>query len=208
MLDRHLHLPFEVVCITGEPEGIDPRVRIVAPPAPLPGAIRCRRRMWQFAAARWAEFGARVLAIDLDVVIVDDLTPIVMRSEPIVCWRVGYANVFSGSFILYDVGALDGAWRAYAADPEGYPAQTSEKLASDQAMLNHYIRTARTPITEWTERDGIRTYFGAGYERLAHHGVGPTTQILPPGTRVVVLGSKDKGAMDAARLPWINEHWR
>lgn len=207
MLERHLRLPHELICVTNESDGIDERVRIVAPPAPLPGDLRCRRRMWQWSADRIDDFGAhRMLAIDLDVVLVDDITPLVARHEPIVAWRVGYAGVFSGSFLLANVGALDGAWRLYRDDPEGFPRRCGEARASDQAMLNAWLRGRK--VAAWTEADGLVTWFGKGYERLERHGMGPGRPDLPAGARVVVLGSADKAVMDEGRYDWVRRHWR
>lgn len=206
MLGRRLRIPFVLWCLTDDPKGIDERVRTVPLPDEFAGAFRCRRRIWQYAAERRELFGPRILAIDLDVVIVDDITALVDRPEPIVCWRVGYAGVYSGSFVLFDAGALDGLYQAYRADPDGYPAKTGERNASDQAMLNLYLSGRSVP--HWTEADGFVSYFGAGYDRLEHCGVGPNRQTLPDGARIVVLGSADKAAMDAGAAPWIREHWQ
>lgn len=207
MLARHVRIPHELVCVTDEPDGIDPAVRIVKSPPQLPGAIRCRRRMWQYAAERRHDLGARILAIDLDVVAVNDLTRIVSRTEPVVLWRVGYAGVYSGSFQLFDAGALDGAWRAYARDPIGFPKLAREQNASDQAMLNFWLR-GKPAVAEWTERDGFVTWFGEGYEKLEHRGMGPNRTTLPHGARIVVMGSADKHVLDDARHPFVREHWR
>lgn len=204
MLRRHLHLPHRLFCITDDGRGLSDDITVVPMP-PVADAFRCRRRMWQFASERRALFGPRMLCMDLDVVIVDDITPLVDREEPLVMWKVGYAKVYSGSFILMDTGALDGAWRAYQADPAGYLRKTGLVNASDQAMLNHYLRGRKVP--HWTDGDGIVTFFGRGYEQFAHLGAGPETQTLPKGARLVVLGSEDVEHLEAARLPWIREHW-
>lgn len=207
MLVRNLHLQHELVCITDDAVGIDPAVRIVSPPALLDGSIRCRRRMWQYAAERRHDLGERILAIDLDVVILRDITPIVDRPEPVVCWRVGYANVVSGSFLLYDAGALDAAWQSYAADPVGFPMRTGERNASDQAMINLYLRGKA--IAEWKERDGFVTWFGGEkYKDMQRLGMGPDHPNPPPHARIVVMGSADKDVMDSGRYPWVKEHWR
>ena len=209
MLDRHIRIPFQLWCVTDDLSGIHSRVRVVPLPMEFDGTLRCRRRIWQFAADRRALFGPRILAIDLDVVITDDLTPIVERTEPVCCWRVKYANVYSGSFVMFDAGALDGLYQAYRADPEGYPRKSGERNASDQAMLNYYLRQPGAPaVAEWTEADGFVTYFGDGYKRLEHHGIGPHNPKLPKGARIVVLGSADKAVMDRGAFPWIRDHWR
>lgn len=206
MLARHLHLPHQLVCITDDPVGIDSRIVVLHMPSAFADSVRCRRRMQMYRK----EFAPtpRILAIDLDVVIVADITPIVDRPEAIVGWKVGHAGVYSGSFVLFDAGALDGAWRAFAADPDGYPAVAAPKgVGSDQAMLNHYL-SSQPPIGEWTEADGFVTYYGRGYAKLEHLGVGPHRPDLPAGARIVVLGSADLDALEDPRYPWAIEHWR
>lgn len=206
MLARNLRLSHRLLCITDDTHGIDERVECIPLPAEFAGTFRCRRRMWQYSRERAVLFGPRALLVDLDMVIVDDITPVVDRPEPIVMLRIGYANVLSGSFILCDTGALHGAYAAYKADPIGFPASTGLKNASDQAMLNQYLR-GRT-VAEWKERDGFAVYFGRGYESLAHHGVSETRPTLPKGTRVVVLGSDDKAVLDEGRFEFVRAHWQ
>lgn len=209
-LERHLHVEHELVCVTDDPTGIDPRVRIVPMATTFAHTPRCRRRMQQFSRAFADQIGATdILGIDLDVVIIDDLTPIVTKfaQAPVVGWKVGHAGVYSGSFLLFKAGALDGAWQAFAADPEGYPRRVQPRgVPSDQAMVNAWLST-QPPIPFWTEADGFVSYYGAGYERLEHLGVGPRRQELPAGARIVVLGSADKAVMDTGAYPWIREHW-
>lgn len=205
MLARNLRLPHRLICLTDDPAGIDPRVECHPLPTEFAGSFRCRRRMWQWSRDRMSLFGPRFLAIDLDLVITDDITHLVDRPEPIVMLRIGYANVLSGSFILSDTGALHGAYEAFASDPAGFLAKTGLQNASDQAMLNLYLRGK--PVAEWKERDGFVVFFGRGYERFAHLGVGYNKPTLPKGARVVVLGSDDLDALTDPRFEW-RSHWR
>lgn len=204
MLARHLHREHEFIVVTDSPALVPAGIRTERI-TQWQDTPRCRRRVKQYDRAFAATLGTRILSIDLDVVIVDDITPLVDRREPIVCWRVGYAGVYSGSFVLYDFGALHGLYEAFAADPDGYPLATGERNASDQAMLNHFLAGREVP--HWTERDGFVSYFGNGYEALEHHGVGPNRTELPEGARVVVLGSADKAAMDTGAHEWIERCW-
>ena len=206
-LRKHLQLEHQLCCVTDDPTGIDLDVQLL-PIRVFTDTPRCRRRMKQYDADFASLIGRRILSIDLDVVLTDDITPLVDRPEPIVCWKVGYARVFSGSFVLYNHDALHGLYEAYARDPIGFPHMVQPRgVPSDQAMLNHYINAQRIRVACWTERDGIVTYFGKGYERFAHLGVGPSQPKLPRGARLVVLGSADKAVMDEGSYPWIREHW-
>lgn len=204
MLKRNLRITHELVCVTDDSSGLDSGIRC-EPITEFTNTSRCQRRLKQYDAEFASRLGARILSIDLDVVITDDITPIVDRSEAIVCWKVGFADVFSGSFVLYDAAALDGLYRAFKADPIGYPQKVSGSM-SDQPMLNYFLRGRAVP--HWTEADGFVTYFGRGYEKREHLGVGPNRRELPTGARIVVLGSADKSAMDEGRYDWIRAHWR
>lgn len=205
MLERHLHIPHKLYCATDDPTGIDSRVECV-PITEFTTLPRCQRRMAQYGKEFASRLGDRILSIDLDVVAVDDLTPIVDRAEPFVCWKVGYCGVYCGSFVLYDADALDGLYRAFKADPAGYGRRAQPNgVPSDQPMLNYYLRGQYVP--HWTEADGFVTYFGRGYEDREHLGMGPRHQKLPAGARLVVLGSADKQVMDAGRYEWIRAHW-
>lgn len=208
MLDRHLHIAHRMFCVTDDPDGIDGDVTIVPLPTDYLHTPRCRRRMHQFDREFSAQFGPRVLSMDLDVVIVDDLTPIVNRHEPLVLWKIDYAQTFSGSFVLMDAGVLHGLWERFHAQPDRYPAIAwPGGIGSDQAMLNYYLRT-QPAIPYWTSRDGFVTFFGDTYEKFEHLGVGPGRRELPDGARIVVLGSADIGALTDGRFAWAEEHWQ
>lgn len=206
MLSRNLKIEHRIYCLTDDEQGLDRNIIALPLPAEFSNTPRCRRRMKQYDRAFASMLGRRVLSLDLDMVIVGDITPIVDRPEPLVLWKVCYAGVYSGSFVLYEPGALHGAYAAYAADPD-YPRKASPSgVGSDQAMINHYLRGQSVP--HWTEADGFRTWFGKGYEKLEHHGMGPSRPELTEGARVVVLGSADKAVMDEERYSWVRECWR
>lgn len=210
MLDRNLRgVSFQLVCVTDDAWGIDADIRC-EPIREFVETPRCRRRMKQYDGDFASSLGERILSIDLDVVILDDLRPLVERREPIVCWRVGYAGVYSGSFVLYDAHVLDRMYRAFAADPEGFPRKVQARgVPSDQAMLNFWLaRNRPAEVGVWTERDGFVTWFGKGYERFEHLGMGPGNPVPPDGARIVVLGSADKHVLDGGAFPFVREHWR
>lgn len=205
-LQDKLKLDHRLYCVTDDAAGIDGDVTIVPLPERFVASPRCRRRMQQFDGEFSSQFGRRILAVDLDLVFVGDLTPIVRRPEPIVCLRIEYANVFSGSFLLMDAGVLHPLWERFSADPEGFAREAWPRgIGSDQAMLNYYLQGWQVPC--WTGRDGFVTYFGTGYERFQHLGVGPGRPQLPKGARVVVLGSADLDALEPGRYAWADEHW-
>lgn len=210
-LEENLRLPHQLWCITDDPAGIDARVRVLPLPAGLNHTPRCRRRMRIFDREFAVSIGPRILAMDLDMVITGDITNLVDRPEPLVCVRIAYAKVMSGSFILMDAGVLHALWLRYRDDPEGYPVKAQPLgVGSDQAMLNHFLRTdpARPrKVATWKESDGFAVFFGKGYERFEHLGVGPGQPHLPHGCKVVILGGADLDALKDPRYEWIARHW-
>lgn len=207
MLARHLHVDHQLYCVTDDARGIHDDVVIVPLPMAYSNTPRCRRRMLQYDSSFAQIVGPRMLAIDLDVVIVDDLTPLLDRPDPIVGYRVGHADVISGSFILLDTGALHGAFERFVAQPDAQWAQRGG-VPSDQAMINHFLG-GQPPIACWTEADGLITYYGRGYESREHYGVGPNRPALPAGARIVILGSADIDVLrDDSPFDWVRSHWR
>lgn len=214
MMGRHLHVPHETVCVTDDAAGIDPRVRIVRPPAI--GRIlepRCRRRLWQYDACFAERLGERILSIDLDVVVVDDVTPLFDRGEELVLWKVGYAGVFCGSPVLMRPGVLDAMCFDFLADPDGVLAASGPARAgyvpSDQDVLNHYVNRRferkHEGVPRWTDADGLvvnpipRALLVPGSEPLWK---------LPSGARIVFMGGAERAVMEERRYPWIERCWR
>lgn len=205
MLERHLHLPFKLHCVTDNPTGIDSDVHII-PLEWYTDTPRCRRRMVQYAEW-WRHFvGPRFLNLDLDVVITDDVTEMFSSTEPLKFWRVGYAGVYSGAVQLMDTGVLHALYEVFAMAPESFPSVASPRgVGSDQAMLNHFLRVAGITPAAWGEPDGIFTFFGNGYEKYAHLGVSPASERLPDGCRMVIMGSDDLRYLK--ELPCLNQHY-
>lgn len=211
MFRRHLHVPHRFLCVTDDPDGLDGGVDWYPMHSHLLEKYvklqRCARRLvmhdWDFLEDAGLS-DARILQVDLDVVLVDDITPIVDCHEPTAFWQVGYAGVYSGSFQLYNAGALNRMWRDFAGDPLGTLAVAQPRgRGSDQDVLNRWLEVDK-PRRVWTDADGFVVYFGKGYERFG----GPGPAVLRPGARLVVLGSADKHVLDNGEYRWAREHWR
>lgn len=146
----NLRLPFRIFCITDEPFEID-GVQNVAMPLEYADTSRYRRRMWQYSKYREAEFGGRMLCVDLKAAIVGDITALVDRPDRIVCWRESRA-VYNDDFLLFDTGALHGVWSAFKRNPAGFLKTPGERNGSDRAMVNGFLRT-QTGVAHWTDSE-------------------------------------------------------
>ena len=198
MVEKHLNLPHRFVCITDDPKGIDCETMPLwnEPQVNLPeGRPNCYRRLRAFApdAAEW--LGERILSIDLDTVIVDDITPLVDRDDDFVIWGDTARNThYNGGFWLLRAGTRSRVWTEFTPDA---PRLTRTMVGSDQAWISHTLGPGESM---WGEADGVYSY-----RNHLKEGALP----LPPNARIVFMHGKfdpwDQLAQE--RSPWIKEHW-
>lgn len=225
MLARHLHLPHEIVVITDRPQdapagcrAFDVKHTILKPDS------KCLRRMWLYAGQLpkgrpWpGDLGSRLLQLDLDMVLTDDITPLVDRPEPFVILKGestrqpyrphGWA--FNATVMLLDAGARHDVYDTYAADPVGVTKKANADgwdvtTNSDQGIATYLLKD--NPPAHWTTADGIYAYRGiAGPDGNKDKG-------LPAGCRIVSFhgrsGHRHPGVPDLQqKSPWILQHWR
>ncbi|HUS98486.1 MAG TPA: hypothetical protein VMX97_17305 [Hyphomicrobiaceae bacterium] len=201
MVSRHLSLPHELVCCTDDPEGIDPRVRIV----PLPDAMKAwplgqMQKLFVFHPEAGEIFGQRILLMDLDCVILRSIDPLVDRAEPFVAWepriyhlRGGDYSRYNTSFVLMDAGSRSQVWTQF--DPHHARAElTAAGLpsADEQSWVTHVLGKEE-PVWPW---DGeIRSLKATP---------------RPQDARIVFFNGPRSPGMPAvqAEYPWISGHWR
>lgn len=206
MVDRHLTVPHEFVCVTDQPASfnasddirtvpLDPRVRV-------PGRIFDKLLTFHPEAARIFG-GSRILQMDLDCAVTGNMDALVNRDEDLVLWRnparkpwhrpvgkaAGRAH-YNTSMVLLTAGCRPHIWNTFEPQDRGGDQDWVSALVSD---LEAY----------WDESDGVY--------RLAREDV-PGSGIeneLPPNARVVFfVGSNHKPWRDdiKAKHPWIAQH--
>jgi hypothetical protein len=167
MVRRHARVPHELACVTDMPEGIDPAVRII----PLPriferiqnrywskaaGRVHCYRRLdlWRRDAAK--TYGERICSMDLDVVIRDDITPILTRPEDVVLFAgTAVKRPYNGSLLLLTAGARPKVYESFT--PAKAEHASSIYAGSDQAWISYALGWAEATYTaadgvHWWER--------------------------------------------------------
>lgn len=213
MVARHLHMPhlFQVVADPmWRSRGLDADMILRYPPLELRETPNCIRRMKMYDPKFAWEFGSHVLMLDIDVVIVDDITPLVRGAldakADLALWKVGYPNcnrIYAGGIVLQHSGVLEDMWKSFIADPLAFGTRALKHtynrtpgegwgMISDQAMLNYWVyghRPAR--LHEWTTE--IQPYT----ER---------TTVVPDGAKIITIGHENIEAFQ--RHGWAQEHWR
>lgn len=166
MLERVMTVPYRPVCITDDPTGVycetfplwePPPVRIPAawPVTPAGRVVpNCFTRLRVFDPGVGAWLGERLLSVDLDAVILDDLAPL-LTDDTFRAAR-GMHSALCGTLWQLRTGAHPEVWCDF--DPVQSPKQIAETeyngrtiSGSDQAWLSIKLPYAPT----WGEGDGV-----------------------------------------------------
>lgn len=206
---RHLHVQHRFHLVTDDPSNVDPRV--VTHPmfyghADMMAAQRsCFRRIRMYHRDFAELVGPRILHVDLDVVLVADVTPLFDRSEPLVVYDQGGTRkqpAYNPSLVLMDAGVLHHMWEEFDAEPKNVHARARQEgwQVSDMAVLGYYASRMRPLPPTWGPDDGVYAYW---------RDVRGRSGALPPGARVVTFHGNDNpgDAKVRALCPWLDEHW-
>lgn len=204
MLERNYTKPHRLTCITDDPTGIDPRVRII----PLwsdHATIRnpsgshnpsCYRRLKLFSAEAAEIVGPRFAVMDLDTVIVGDMSPILDRTEDFLIWGdTAPRTWYNGSFWMLSAGTRTKVWDEF--DPVRSPklSKAAGQFGSDQGWISYCLGPHEARLGK---EDGVYSY-----------RVHLTGKALPENARLVNFHGKiDPWSSFAQRQDWIREHYR
>lgn len=208
MIARHYPKPHRFVCVTDDATGIDPDIEVMAlwsdhANVPNPSGTRnpsCYRRMKVFAPDAGAIFGERIICIDLDTVVVGDLTPIFDRDEDFIIWGESdypQHQWYNGSIWSLRAGTRPQVWTAFNPKTSPKEAFRAGRRGSDQGWFSHILGKGEAT---WGRGDGIYSY-------RVH--IAPMGHQLPANARLVMFhGKQDPWAYHAQQIPWIREHYQ
>lgn len=215
MVRRHAHgLPLRIVCVTDDPAGIDRNACDVHPlwadhdrlvnrsGERLPS---CYRRLKIFDPVTQGAMGIakddRVCSLDLDMIVANDLRPILTKPHHFVGWAVRgthHLRVFNGSMFMFSAGTHEHMWHKF--DPKTTPDRCHKAgyMGSDQSWLS-YNFAKDTQAGTWA------------YPQLVSYPREVAKRpMLSKGTAVVSFHGRRKPweAPVHAETPWVSLHWR
>ncbi len=224
MLARSLSLPYQIACLTDRPGDVPAGIAVFDIKHTIrPGDFNCIRRMWLYGGKSkkglWpGDLGARLLQLDLDIVLTDSIDPLVDRPDPFVIWKsesTRKANrphgwAYNATIMLLDAGARRDVWDRYRANPKQIERDANldgwdVKTCSDQAIATYLLKD--NPPAVWTQEDGIYSYRAlSGPDGMKDPGT------LPANCRLVSFhgrrGNRHPGdPVLQSRSPWILSHW-
>jgi len=216
MVARHLKGPFQFVCLTDRSEGIRPEVRCLSIPAlALPPGIPERgwTKLTTFEADLHGLQGT-ALFLDLDVVIVDDITPFFeVPGEFLIIhdWKRPWRITGNSSVYRFQLGAHADVLAKFRAEFESIRS----KFRNEQAYLSDEM-----------QRKGLLAYWDASWCASYKYHCIPTwpsnywrEPSIPKGARILIfhgvmnppdaLAGRSNGNWRKAKpATWIAKHWQ
>lgn len=165
----------------------------------------CFRRLKLYSNWAREHIGARIVQIDLDMVLTGDVTPLWDRPEPFAFWidqlnRHGFVN---GAMQLITPGLRDDIWSSFDPARSGEIAKRAGCWGSDQGWLSYNFKSdkAAGSYGMWGAADGC-------YSWRVH--CKPAGGALPEGARVVNFhGAESPWDIPSSDRPvWIDKHYR
>lgn len=205
MVRRHYDKPHRFVCVTDDPAGLDDIETLPLwsefgnLPSPHGGKNpSCYRRLRMFDPAIGTVFGPRFVSLDLDCVIMGDMTPLWDRPEDFVIYGdTNPTTAYNGSMMLMTAGSRPQVWTTF--DPITSPrrAKIAGCFGSDQGWISYCLGPKEK---KWTRSDGVYSY---------RNDLKATRASPPKDARIVIFhGREDPWGHQAQSMPWVREHWR
>lgn len=205
MVARHYHKPFRFNCVTDDPAGLHPDIRYIPMwdhfthlASPHRGNNpACYRRLFLWSTEAQRYFPGKVLCIDLDMVIVDDVTPLWDRAEPIILWadQLNPTTPYNGAMQLITPGLRSDVFDTFNPAESPLLALRCGYFGTDQAWISYVLGP---DYPRWNREHGALSW------RIHCK----KTAQLPEGARIVNFhGAEDPWAL-ISRVPWIAEHYR
>lgn len=161
MFKKYLHLDHTFICITNNQKGLHPDIKRI-PHWPNPvivypaGRPNCFRRLRAFAANMTDILGEQFVSIDLDCLLLDDVTPLFDRGEDFIIWQDPILpNQYNGGLWMLRSGTRVQVWNSFHPDDALVAIKQNKLMGSDQAWIT-YVLGPNEPT--WTEEDGIYSY--------------------------------------------------
>lgn len=206
MVRRHYRSDVRFICVTDDTRGLDPGVEVIPDwkdyaqiPSPHGGKNpSCYRRLRAFSPDIASAFGDRFVSLDLDTVIVADVTPLWDRPEDFVIWGdTNKRTFYNGSMFLLKAGARPQVWNQF--DPVESPrlSKAAGKWGSDQGWLSYCLGPGEA---KWSRKDGVYSF---------RNDLQKARQ-LPENCRITFWhGAHDPWSPYAqSQYPWVRAHYR
>jgi hypothetical protein len=215
MVRRHLRGEFQFVCLTDRSVGVRDEVQCLPiPPLALPEGIPERgwTKLTTFSADLHGLKGT-ALFLDLDVVIVADITPFFEQPGRFLIihdWKRPWRVTGNSSVYRFEIGAHPEVLERFRREHEGIRA----RLRNEQAWLSEFMQQ-QGALAYWP-RDWCASWKYHCVPRWPLSYVRPPS--IPPGARILIFhgvinppdalaGRSAHAWRRALPAPWLAQHW-
>ncbi len=215
MLCRNLTIPFKLWCVTDNPIDIRSEIGIIPIWNELDDLGGCYKRIKALSKEFIEMMGYRFLSLDLDCVIVDDITKLVNRDEPFIIWESNRKRKtpYCGSMWMINGLEYSWVWEKFRKNPPLealYAKQSKYNTGTDQSYFSYLLYPE---LATWTTDDGVYNFKTHVEPRC------PTRNTLLPGKKTTMYPKNSKiiffnGKFDPTirrlqqRFPWIKEYYK
>lgn len=205
MVQKHYKAPHRFVAITDNPDGIECETiplwdDLLHMPGIIPGTW-ARLKTW--APGMSELLGPRLISLDLDCCIVDDVAPLFDDPAPFIGWfafgRRDNPCVYNASFWVQDTDWRTDIWTSFKAETaavELLRAGYRNCHGTEQAWQSHKLGPDQKAYT-W--RDGVASYRYQIRKMPAEN--------LTPGARIVFFHGPVKPWHLKDSSPWVKHHY-
>ncbi len=207
MVAAHLPVPHRFICVTDRPDGLAPGVEFFQTPEAAanlgliaspegPRFPSCYRRLWSFSEAAKA-LGDRILVIDIDLIVLKDLSRIFEQDDDFVGWRPyrdwgpRAAVRFGGGIYLLRTGTRRQVWDDFTGAASIHKARAAGYRGSDQAWISFKLA------------QGGERYFDKSFGLYSIRDM--PTGVLPSDAVLVQFNGNEKPWQ--SRLHWARSQW-
>jgi hypothetical protein len=214
MVARHLRGAFRFVCLTDNSMGVRPEVECMPLPSLdlAPGADRGWPKLTTFKADLHGLQGT-ALFLDLDIVVVGDITPFFEQSGDFLIikdWKRPWRITGNSSVYRFRIGAHADVLQHFIENQR----EVRRRYRNEQEYLSHAMRD-RSRLAYWppgwcrSYKYHAITWWPSNYWR---------TPIVPAGARIMIFhgevnppdalaGRRNRRFRFVKPAPWVAEHW-
>lgn len=200
MLKKHVHIPFKMLCVTDNPEGICQEIKTIPLWEDFKDLGGCFLRLKCFGKDIGSILGERFVSIDLDCVITGDITKLFDRKEDFIIWGdTNRKTQYCGSLWMMDAGARSQVLENFDPALPKINKRGKYPKGTDQAQITKILWPHEKM---WTKEDGIYNFV----RDISRHR---DNKKLPTKAKIVFFNGKvlPDDPVIQKDYPWVREHY-
>jgi hypothetical protein len=186
------------------PEGLDSGIDVVPIWNDYADLGGCYRRLKLFSPDIEEILGPRFVSIDLDMLVVNDLTPLFDHDLPFKMNRDTARNThYNGALLQMDAGVFPDVWSAFDPHESRRLTQSKRMVGTDQAWIS-YVLGPGQPV--WKQEDGVLSF---RLDIITQPG--PMKRFsVPEHARIINFHGSYDPAHESVRkqYTWVGDLWR